>query len=139
MLPIIISGSVILGMAVGAFIARRRSKNRRGVMKKKVEYESGWEYTRQRSATVTYIFEELDRVASQSKVKIIRIDDVPTLRAKWAAKRKIGEWVDTDQVEWDRPLEQPERKTQPDPMETVIKTDMKDLVKHIEREDVRSM
>jgi hypothetical protein len=121
----------VLGFSTGWRFGRKRShQRRRGYLKVAFEYYTrGWN-----RATANVIVEELDRVATQSRVHIINIDDAPTEKAKDRVRTKIGKWWPTEDIVWDQPA-QPKS----DPTAEIIRTPMRDLIKQIEHENVREM
>lgn len=80
---------------------KRKSKMRRGV----IQYTIKWKEKENkkyvdREAFVTAVVRELDRVASQSKIEFICVDDAPCSWSREYAKKQLGQWVATKDVEW---------------------------------------
>ena len=140
MFEVLLFGSAITLLV--SLIAQRSSQKtrRRGVLNLKVSWwgeRGGWV-----SAIVTVIVEERDVVASQSKVKILHIDDAPNPSAVKEVKKKIGDWYATDEIEWtqagasDPEIEALKEKLKND---QVIKTPLKDLVAKIEQDEIETV
>ena len=130
---------IILMAVIGSNELAKAAARRKGIIKftRKI-YDwrlHEWNY----NSPVIVVVEEKERVADQSKIKILHIDhkfarDSRTHReiTTWV-ENTLGEYYDTDRVTWDNP-ETPENETA-----KIIKTDMKDLIKHIEEENIKNM
>jgi len=133
---------------------------RRGIYKTTVNYKwcsntsapkrkQIWE---PRVCNATVIVEEVGRVASQSKVRIIHYDDLQEDSKKWLMNNiyeGIGEYIETDKIEWHEdpepdPEEEEETLTADEmtklkkrlQLDSVIMTPLSELVKQIDMEDI---
>jgi len=96
----LLTSMLALGIALFAE-KRRQAKQRRGLITVKRTWEIS--YNRTRTAIMTVVVQELDRVADQSRVKILHIDDAPGPQSIKYAKKEIGKWYPTKDVKWGSP------------------------------------
>lgn len=74
---------------------------RQGVIKMKIKYK--WDAYSYTTDNVTVIVSELERIASQSRIRVDHVDDAYNERGVEATKRHLGDYVATSDVEWDDP------------------------------------
>ncbi len=81
---------------------------------------------------VVIIVKEIERIANQSKIKVVCIDTGESNDSilQNDIETKIGQYVNTNGVLWDSPIKVEDKTSK------IIKTPMKDLIKQIEAENI---
>jgi hypothetical protein len=136
LIVLILAITFTAGLGTGVLIVKVRKKKsipskkqkviRKGLLKLTIHWKewhqlTGWN---KRKSEVVAILHELERVASQSRVLVAHIDNTPEPVIERLAINKIGKYVETDKIEWHKPI-----KYEPEDIHTEIDKYIKRLEK----------